>query len=243
MARISQKTKKKLIKAFFKEYPPAHAIFRVNEALALKRAGLIKPVLDLGCGDGRFAQLVFGLDQIEVGLDPDQKEIKRAQELGVYEKTRTVPGSRIPYPDGYFSTVVSNSVLEHILDLELVLAEVERVLKPGGRFLLTVPLAKVWTSQFYSWFIPGYAKFKNWVWKHHNLLTVVQWKKLLAKHGLGVVEFERVNSVRLARWGDLIVPIFLLGPIPWLGWVFARWGFFHRTKDGVAAFISAQKEK
>ncbi len=241
-SKKKQNHARRVREAFFREYPPAHAIFRVNEALALQAVKLRPPVLDLGCGDGRFSRLVFGKRGLEVGLDPDPKEAARAVQQQAYRKVVVAAGHKIPFADGYFQTVLSNSVLEHIADVEPVLAEIYRVLSLGGQLLITVPLKKVWTSQFYSFFIPGYARLKNWVWKHHQLLTVAQWQKLLKKNGFTVEKVEYVNQVRLARWGDLLFPFFWLGPVPRLGAFFEEKGFFRRSSNGVAACLLAQKK-
>ena len=45
----------------------------------------------------------------------------------------------MPFPDGYFASAISNSVLEHIPQVQEVLADLRRVLKPGAPFLFCVP--------------------------------------------------------------------------------------------------------
>jgi len=48
-------------------------------------------------------------------------------------------GGRMPFPDGHFASALSNSVLEHIPHVQAVLAELQRVLKPGAFFVFCVP--------------------------------------------------------------------------------------------------------
>jgi SAM-dependent methyltransferase len=74
-----------------------------------------------------------------VGIDPDPLETSAAKQYGFYRRIHTCGGAAIPEADATFDFVFSNSVLEHIPDLEPVIAEVGRVLKPGGRFFFTVP--------------------------------------------------------------------------------------------------------
>src|SRR5947209_4491198 len=109
---------------------------RIYESLRFER-----PILDVGCGEGLFAKIAFG-EKIDTGIDPDEHEIERARELGAYQELIACWGNEIPKPDGYYKTIVSNSVLEHIPDLKPVLLEINRLLAPGGRFYMTVPSDK-----------------------------------------------------------------------------------------------------
>lgn len=97
--------------------------------------------LDLGCGDGRILKRILGhIGPREMtGIDLDPRETDAARALGVYTAVHTGPASRIPEPDNSFDFVFSNSVLEHIPNLDEVFAEVARVLKPGGTLLFTAP--------------------------------------------------------------------------------------------------------
>jgi ubiquinone/menaquinone biosynthesis C-methylase UbiE len=65
---------------------------------------------------------------------------------------------RLDFPDGYFDVVVSNQVLEHVPDLEAVLDEIDRVLKPGGASLHLFPSRDIWRERhcgipFIHWFL------------------------------------------------------------------------------------------
>jgi SAM-dependent methyltransferase len=88
-----------------------------------------------------------------VGLDFDPDETELARRSGVYQRVHTSGAENIQEPDNSFDFVFSNSVLEHIPDLMPVLAEVWRILKPGGRFVFTVP----------SSYFPEFPGGPNWL--------------------------------------------------------------------------------
>lgn len=134
-----------LLTEFVARYPaqPATAFLRSIEidrlASVMDAEGL---GLDLGCGDGILTDILFnrvGKTPRLVGIDLDPLETEAAAAYPFYERIHTCPADAIPEADGTFDYVVSNSVLEHIPDLESVIREVARVLKPGGRFYFTVP--------------------------------------------------------------------------------------------------------
>ena len=121
---------------------PATAVWRAVEIGALLQLGIPEGRgLDLGCGDGKLTALILersGPRRL-VGSDFDPMETQAAVLSGLYEAVHIAPGDCIPEKDNSFDFVISNSVLEHIPELEPVLREVARVLRPGGRFLFTVP--------------------------------------------------------------------------------------------------------
>ena len=95
---------------------------------------LKKPVLDFGCGDGFFAELVFGKKQIDIGIDVKDSRAAEAQRANVYKKVVFYDGITIPARDKSVGTVISNCVLEHLPDLDTNLREICRVLNPAVTF-------------------------------------------------------------------------------------------------------------
>ena len=121
-----------------RDLPYFRALLRAVESAYYQDLYLPAPILDLGCGDGHFAQLTFD-HPIDVGLDPWHGPIQEAGTRNVYRLLTEADASKMPYPDGYFSSAFSNSVLEHITPVEQVLAETARVLRPGALFVFCVP--------------------------------------------------------------------------------------------------------
>jgi SAM-dependent methyltransferase len=121
-----------------RDLPYFRAMLRAVEAQFYQDLELLAPTLDLGCGDGHFASITFER-KLEVGLDPWAGPIHQAAKGGGYKALVQADGGRIPFPDGYFASVLSNSVLEHILQVQAVLVELRRVLKPGAQFFFCVP--------------------------------------------------------------------------------------------------------
>ena len=108
-------------------------------------------VLDLGCGFGRHAFEAARRGGNVIAVDRSAEELQqvnalfaamRAQgEIPVGTITRAVRADllALPFPDDYFDVVVASEVLEHIPDDERAMAEIARVVRPGGRVAVTVP--------------------------------------------------------------------------------------------------------
>ena len=98
-----------------------------------------KYVLDLGCAGGFMSEAMAGKGARVTGIDPAISAIEaartRADLMGQNIKYSTGIGEELPYKDGEFDTVVCVDVLEHVSDLTKVVAEITRVLRPGGFFL------------------------------------------------------------------------------------------------------------
>lgn len=121
-------------------FAPPVALWRAVELRTLAHESFPRPILDLGCGDGLIARVLFDGDPpIDAGFDPWWDQLRQGAASGMYRTVQQAYGNAMPYPDDSFGTVFSNSVLEHIPDLEPVLHESGRVLRPGGRFITTVP--------------------------------------------------------------------------------------------------------
>ncbi len=98
-----------------------------------------KTVLDLGCAGGFMAEAMAKRGAEVTGIDPASAAIDAARAHARQEghdiRYDTGVGEDLPYQDGVFDAVVCVDVLEHVADLDQVLREVARVLKPGGLFL------------------------------------------------------------------------------------------------------------
>ncbi|WP_428514194.1 bifunctional 2-polyprenyl-6-hydroxyphenol methylase/3-demethylubiquinol 3-O-methyltransferase UbiG [Roseovarius sp.] len=98
-----------------------------------------KRVLDLGCAGGFMAEAMAQRGAQVIGIDPAKEAIATARshaaQSGLDIRYDTGVGEALPYDDAAFDAVVCVDVLEHVSDLEQVLQEVARVLKPGGLFL------------------------------------------------------------------------------------------------------------
>jgi SAM-dependent methyltransferase len=108
-------------------------------------------VLDIGCGGGRhaFEALRRGADVVATDLDDNAlAEVKQVADAMVREGEVTAGGSLrtavadarcLPFEDAAFDVVIAAEVLEHIPDDAGAIAELSRVLRPGGRLAVTVP--------------------------------------------------------------------------------------------------------
>lgn len=95
-------------------------------------------VLDLGCAGGFMAEALDDRGAQVTGIDPAADAIaaarSHAEQVGKSIRYDVGVGEDLPYADGSFDAVVCVDVLEHVVDLTRVIAEVGRVLRPGGVF-------------------------------------------------------------------------------------------------------------
>lgn len=122
-----------------------------NYEYLLTRAARAHPtrLLDYGCGGGDVVREAVkrGFDAygVDVYFGAAHDSYKRAQASGLFgTRIREMESdTRIPFPDGHFDFVTCNQVFEHVRDLPPVLAEMRRVMAPGGILLALFPTTKV----------------------------------------------------------------------------------------------------
>ena len=96
-------------------------------------------VLDLGCRDGALTQAYVGGNEV-VGVDADREALAEAERLGIETHWADLD-QPLDFPDAGFDVVVAGELLEHLRDPERLVAEIRRVLRPGGTFVASVPNA------------------------------------------------------------------------------------------------------
>ncbi len=121
-----------------RDLPYFRALVRAVEAEFYQDYALPPPRLDIGCGDGHFASLVFD-EPVECGIDPWQAPIREAAQRRSYNGLVQGDAGQLPFPDNCFGSAFSNSVLEHIPHVQDVLCEAARVLQPEAPLLFCVP--------------------------------------------------------------------------------------------------------
>ena len=94
-------------------------------------------ILDIGCGTGAIMEFVASLGYKVEGIDLTEEALRHCREKNLSVKLGRA--EQIPYPDNSFDIIIASDVLEHVLDDAAAVREVGRVLRPGGRFIATVP--------------------------------------------------------------------------------------------------------
>ncbi|MGZ6907124.1 MAG: class I SAM-dependent methyltransferase [Acidimicrobiia bacterium] len=103
-------------------------------------------VLDVGTGEGQLARhlVAYGATRV-VGVDPSVAQLATARARGGGPRYARSAAAALPFADGVFDAVLACLVFEHIEAVDEAIAEVARVLRPGGvfLFLLNHPLLQV----------------------------------------------------------------------------------------------------
>lgn len=126
-------------------------------------------VLDLGCGEGRHViNAYLHGDVTAIGVDLNHRDLLTSRERFLpFAQTdsnkhfylQQADATKLPFPDKSFDKIICSEVLEHIPDYQAVLAEIERILKPGGLLAITVPRA--WPEKICWWLSEQYHQVEG----------------------------------------------------------------------------------
>lgn len=202
-----------------RELPAFLALLRSVEHALIADLEFEKPVLDLGCGDGYFGSIAFEVPP-DVGMDLQAKSVVGARKRkGAYQAVVQASAENLPFDNGCFGSVVSNSVLEHIPDYEKAMQEIARVLRPGSLLVFTVP------SKYFRGFLAGsgllarmglhsmsraYQWFFDKISRHYHYHDLAEWQAILEAVGLQIQRhryyFSKHALQALERWHYLGLP-------------------------------------
>jgi 2-polyprenyl-3-methyl-5-hydroxy-6-metoxy-1,4-benzoquinol methylase len=114
--------------------------FAIRLSFLREHVGEGERVLDVGCGEGRFAAELARDGAAVVGIDVAEEPLRRARESHPQLDLRVVDGEAgWDIADASFDVVWAGEVIEHVADTAAWLSEVRRVLRSGGRLLLSTP--------------------------------------------------------------------------------------------------------
>jgi 2-polyprenyl-3-methyl-5-hydroxy-6-metoxy-1,4-benzoquinol methylase len=141
-------------------------------------AGQDLRILDVGCGAGNMAHHLAAYGQV-VGVDPYPKPLEVARQRGL--DVRQGSATDLPFASQSFDLVALLDTVEHVADETAVFAECRRVLRPGGKLLVTVPAFM-------------------WLWSNNDVInaherryTRAELKQKLQSHGMRVLQASYNN--------------------------------------------------
>jgi len=256
-----------LLRMQLNELPYFRAFLRAIEARFYQGLELAEPVFDLGAGDGHFAARTFQ-KKMGVGFDPAFVSLQEAQNFGAYNLLVNGLGDRIPCADASFATVISNSVLEHIPDVDAVLREANRILKTGGTVIITVPNSNFTQNLSVALFLDrlgwksaarAYRTFFNKISRHYHPDDAGVWRHRLEQAGFVIKKewnYFSPRSLKILEWGHYfglpnwfhkkVFGRWILFPDFWFvkrryRWLYRYYREDPTVTDGAYTFLLAQK--
>jgi SAM-dependent methyltransferase len=231
--------------------PAFRALIRAMEAELFHSIVQIKgPVLDLGCGDGHFAET--NQMKLDVGIDLAPASLQEARGRKMYANLEQADATKLPFANEAFETVISNCVVEHIPGVDLVFKETFRVLRHGGKFVLSVPTDRLNENLTITRILKGLGlsglaeRYKAWFTRmqvHFHMYSPDGWQRKLEAAGFRVEKRVGYMSPRAAGWFDLLhfygAPDLLVRRLTGR-WVLVPWRPFFAIEEAAAASLVKQ---
>ena len=164
-------------------------------------------VLDMGCGGGRHAFALYRRGADVVALDLDEAELKDvAGMFAAMEQEGEVPAGAtatavrgsayaLPFEDGSFDYVIAAEVLEHLPEDQRAMAELFRVLAPGGLIAVTVPR---WGPELVCWALSNaYHEVEG---GHVRIYRGDELRRRLSSAGLTPVDRHHTHALHATYW-------------------------------------------
>ncbi len=133
-------------------------------------------ILENGCGVGEYLQRLSEQAKLAVGLDVDLERVVETHQKGL--TVQLAVGEALPHAANTFDLILSNEVIEHVQDDRQTVAEMVRVLKPGGRILLFCP-NRGYPFETHGIYLKGKYHFGNKLFVNY---LPDRWRNKLAPH-------------------------------------------------------------
>ncbi len=187
---------------------PSESLWRACELNVYRKVRFESPILEIGCADGSFSSLIF--DRVDDAIDINPRSVARYLKVhgkgGIFRRVHCMDARRMTFADSTYRTIFANCVIEHIPELDGVLADSFRALAPGGRFITTVPLRRM--SEHLLFRSERYARYRQDALIHTNLHTEGEWIDRFREAGFTSFETSPYISSRTCRlWDTLDAPI------------------------------------
>jgi len=167
-------------------------------------------ILDVACGGGYFLREIgrrYGSQAKLSGIDFSGEALAIARKECPAAAYSLSTAEDMPFEPRSFDAVTCLGSLEHFLNIEEALAEVKRVLRPDGIFLVMVPNI-MWYQDILSVLLTKNRKSRNQT--HELFASHGEWKEMLEGAGFEVVRSLKYNGIAKAPWKqalkDLLIP-------------------------------------
>jgi 2-polyprenyl-3-methyl-5-hydroxy-6-metoxy-1,4-benzoquinol methylase len=149
-------------------------------------------LLDVGCGSGERLEKMRHLGWTVSGIDFDAEAVRIARGRGLDVSCGTIPGTW--FPTETFDAVTMNHVIEHVPDPIELLKECHRILKPGGKVVLTTPNSAGWGHRLFRKYWRGLEPPR-----HLHLFSPASIEQILRRAGFELFSVRTTASAYVWR--------------------------------------------
>ena len=195
-------------------------------------------ILEVGSGAGghsaMFARNGARMTSCDITVEraaETRRKFDLLDDLAIGCTAMQADAENLPFPDGHFDIVYSNGVLHHTNDTDRAIAEVYRVLKPGGRAVIMLYCKDSFDYWFNYWFCRGLlcgAMFRSRNWLGHATEWIGHSDKTAVNPITRCYTSRQIRQM-FSQFGNLGFrkSEFYFYLIPKLGWIYRRWQIRH----------------
>ncbi|MBU6142090.1 methyltransferase domain-containing protein [Patescibacteria group bacterium] len=143
-------------------------------------------ILDFGCGSGLFVEELAGIGYDPYGIDISSEAIAFGRSRGI-KNIKTISSHKVEFDNNTFDAILALDVLEHLENEDWAIKEIERVLKPGGFFIIMVP------AFMFLWGVQDEVSHHYRRYTRHQLLSKIE-------------QVSSIQSVRSTYFNTFLFP-------------------------------------